>query len=283
MSDPLRDPRADWMKRKHSQLRDTPFLDLLTGTPRCGAAGEHGHERAIVIVATPGGAPITTEDDAAGGRDALYRSRPRQGSRYLLSIPKPEVVELDGGGYEVRACVHDKAAGNALVDSRRGRGEQLAHDRTNIPKLRELRRLAKQAADSQVAEEVRERAQLEARRWGELWDDIRNWEVDHALAPPRTDTERADRPRSVEAGQHITLEQRTRIRAGIDLPWEERAPARHPSTKTSQAASQGRTIVQLMRDRIEASRVQDEQLRQLFTGSGSGTGTKTSGTVSGPG
>jgi hypothetical protein len=266
MSEPPRDPRADWMKRKHSQQRDTPFADLLAGTPRCSAAGEHGHERAVVIVATPGGAPITTEDDAAEVVRALYRSRPRQGSRYLLSIPKPEILELDSGGYEVRACIHDKAAGNATVDGRRGRGEQLAYDRTNIPKMRELRRLAKHAADSQVAEEVRERAELEARRWGERWEDIRNWDVDHALAAPRTDRERADRARSVEAGQHIPLEQRKRARARTDLPWEERAPAHRPVTKTGKAASQTRTYVQLVRDRLEASRVQDEQLRQLLTG-----------------
>jgi hypothetical protein len=114
-----------------------------------------------------------------------------------------------------------------------------------------------------AAEERREREQRARRRFGEGWDDRLNWLTDHALAPPRTPRELADRPRAAEAARHIGLEQRARAVGGATLAWEERRPrpGGDPLTRASGAL---RRIRQAAADRIETSRIEDPALREML-------------------
>ena len=82
--------------------------------------------------------------------------------------------------------------------------------------------------------------------------------------PPRTDRQRADRVRTVEAGQHIQLESRERARASAHLPWQERASVRRPASKPGQARNWMREYVKLAADKLEADRIRDQQLQQTF-------------------
>jgi hypothetical protein len=121
------------------------------------------------------------------------------------------------------------------------------------------------------AEAARQAAEQARRAWGEGWDDVTNWQVDHALAPPRTAREQAARPVAEQARQHISLERRIRQRTGQWLSWEEHAPSRPPATGIAGKLRQTRYAVKdhahAARDQAEAAAVdgpQGEKIRQML-------------------
>lgn len=112
-----------------------------------------------------------------------------------------------------------------------------------------------------AAEERERRDRLARRRWGQDWDDQINWLTDHAMAPPRTPQEQADRPRSEQARQHIGLEHRERRRGESFLPWEERPPRLPGGLSLPRQLRQAR---QAAADRIELDRIDDPALREML-------------------
>ena len=184
--DKTTDRRPEWLRRKHGQQRSEPYTGLLASAPRCTAGGDSGHQQAIVIrtVHDLDGHehPIADEDEARNVINALYRSRPRDGGRFLVSLPKPERVQLPGGAWEVRCCVHDKAHGDAYMAA------------TQKPARR--RRPTKTEQRQQAEAEARQRsyaAALAATPIGARTPDIRIWALDHGHREPVTTEERQRR------------------------------------------------------------------------------------------
>jgi hypothetical protein len=69
--------------------------------------------------------PIADEDEARNVVSALHRSGPATAAASLSPYPNPERVQLPGGTWEVRCCVHDKAHGDAYMAANPSRK---AHD-----------------------------------------------------------------------------------------------------------------------------------------------------------
>jgi len=114
--------RPEWLVRKHGKQRSEPYLYLLAKAARCTAGHDGKHDRGVIITNVfdldGNELAIATEDEARNVSNALYRSRPRgDGGQFLVSLPKPELVQHSDGTWEVRACVHDKAAGDAWINS----------------------------------------------------------------------------------------------------------------------------------------------------------------------
>jgi hypothetical protein len=202
--DQAADRRPEWLRRKHGKQRSEPYAALLAAAPRCMAAGDGGHQRAIVIRTVTGldGSehPIADEDEARNVVNALYRSRPRGGGSFLVSIPKPERVQLGDGSWEVRCCVHDKAHGDAFMAANPGRK---AYDPAARTAQAAAQRPARRRRPTQA--QLREQAQAETRRRsyaGALASepigggsmDIRIWALDHGHRTPTSPQEqrRAD-------------------------------------------------------------------------------------------
>lgn len=119
--------------------------------------------------------------------------------------------------------------------------------------------------DALDAQEAREAAaKLARRQWGEAWEDLDNWRADHALIPPRTPREHADRQRAEEARQHIPAEQRARTAARQWFPWEERAPFEVAASATTRLRDVFREQRQAAADSIEIGRIQDPSLREML-------------------
>lgn len=194
------DRRPEWLRRKHGKQRSEPYLDLLANAARCTAAGDSGHQHAIVIRTVHdldgNEHPITDEDEARNVVNALYRSRPRDGSSFLVSIPKPERVQLPGGTWEVRCCVHDKAHGDAFMAANPGRkvydpAARTAQAATQKPARR--RRPTKTEQRQQAEAEARQRSYAEALAStpiGARTNDIRIWTLDRGHREPVTAEER---------------------------------------------------------------------------------------------
>src|SRR5215472_12779500 len=118
--------RPEWLVRKHGKQRSEPYLDLLAKAARCTAGHDGKHDRGVIITNVfdldGNELAIASEDEARNVSNALYRSRPRgDGGQFLVSLPKPELVQRTDGTWEVRACVHDKAAGDAWITADSGR------------------------------------------------------------------------------------------------------------------------------------------------------------------
>ena|SRR5215469_3864032 len=114
------DRRPEWLIRKHGKQRSEPYLELLAKADRCTAGHDGRHDRIVIITTVfdldGNELPIATEDEARNVSNALKRSRPRgDGGQFLISLLKPELVQNSDGTWEVRACVHDKAAGDAWI------------------------------------------------------------------------------------------------------------------------------------------------------------------------
>jgi len=201
--DKTTDRRPEWLRRKHGQQRSEPYTGLLASAPRCTAGGDSGHQQAIVIrtVHDLDGHehPIADEDEARNVINALYRSRPRDGGRFLVSLPKPERVQLPGGAWEVRCCVHDKAHGDAYMAANPGRkvydpAARTAQAATQKPARR--RRPTKPEHRQLAEAEARQRsyaAALAATPIGARTNDIRIWALDHGQRKPVTAEERQRR------------------------------------------------------------------------------------------
>lgn len=227
-------------QRIYRQERCTDFDDLIA------QAAAHG--KPVTIRAWPDGTPLTSEQDCW---DLINKLRcTRAGRQWTIRRGQPDGLgpQLDGDQWTARIRVLSKAEGQNYIAGRIERGEpvlfnpavprasgkyicpQCHHRRSAAPKTLCLDCVQHQAtaASRQFAREAAEAAR---RTWGQAWDDPANWDVDHALAPPRTPREQADRPVAEQARDHIGLEDRIRQRTGQLLDWQEHAPGR-PAPKT---------------------------------------------------
>jgi hypothetical protein len=203
------DRRPEWLRRKHGKQRSEPYAELLAAAPRCAAAGDGDHQRSVVIRTVHdldgNEHPIADEDEARNVANALYRSRPRDGGAFLVSIPKPELVQLPGGSWEVRCCVHDKAHGDAYMAANPGRkaydpAARTAHAATQKPARRRRPTQAEQREREQSEARQRDYAEaLASTPLGAATHEIRIWALDHGQREPVTAEERKRHDAAVAA------------------------------------------------------------------------------------
>jgi hypothetical protein len=132
--------------------------------------------------------------------DALYRSRPRdEHGAFLVSLPRPERVQLAHGTWEIRACVHDKAAGDAFIaanphrkayDPAQRTAAALARPgRRRRPAKREAEEAARREASRQHYEQELETAPV----GGGM--DMRIYQLDYGHREPATPAEQRRKTR----------------------------------------------------------------------------------------
>jgi hypothetical protein len=197
------DRRPEWLRRKHGKQRSEPYAELLAGAPRCTAAEDGDHQRSVVIRTVHdldgNEHPIADEDEARNVVNALYRSRPRDGGSFLVSIPKPERVQLGDGTWEVRCCVHDKAHGDAYMAANPGRkvydpAAKTAQAATQRPaRRRRPTKAAQRAREEAEAGKLSYASALASTPLGAPTADIRIWALDHGHREPVTAEERQRR------------------------------------------------------------------------------------------
>jgi hypothetical protein len=230
------DRRPEWLVRKHGKQRSEPYAELLTQAQRCTAVGDTGHQRSIVITTVHdldgNELPIADENEARNVRNALYRSRPRgPKNEWLVSLPKPEMIQHPDGTWEIRCCVHDKAAGDAFIAANPHHkvydpAERTAAAATRGPARR--RRPTKREADAAARRELDRRhyeEQLEtAPVGGDM--DMRIFQIDYGYLEPASPAEKR---------------RKTRVDAAL-ASRPKQAPARKPE-KAPTAADRLRAIL----------------------------------------
>jgi hypothetical protein len=272
-------------QRIYKQDRCTDFDDLI--------AQASAHGRPVTLTCWPAdGRPLADEQDCWDLINKLRNSRP--GRQWTIRRGQPDGLgpQLRGGRWVAKIQVLPKDQGREYIAARLERGELIpfspfaerargkyicprlaggcGHRRSKAPGWLCLDCQAAGAARNSV-DAARQAAEQARRAWGEGWDDVTNWRVDHALTPPRTPRERAARPVAEQARQHISLEQRIRQRTGQRLSWEERPPSRLPATgatgKLREAPRVIKDHMQAAQDQAEAAAVDGppgEKIRQML-------------------
>ena len=202
MADTAAERRPEWLLRKHAKQRSEPYRDMLAEAPRCPAGpGSDNHQRTVIITTVfdldGNELPIGSEDEARNVSNALYRSRPRgDHGQFLVSLPKPDLVQLPSGGWEVRCCVHDKAAGDAHISADPSRKAYDPQARTTAAATRgpaRRRRPSAAAVRQQHDREASARAYRDALKTEPIGGgkDIRIWLLDEGERKPATPEEHA--------------------------------------------------------------------------------------------
>lgn len=268
-------------RRIYQQDRCTDFDDLLD------QALAHG--KTVTLTAWPDGTPIADDKDAWKLLGKIANTAKGKTVSVLRNTTLGLGPAVDSSGtvtarFQVRPKDHGRDFIAAKLEAGepvsynpaipRARGKyicpQCHHRRSTAPRTLCLDCAADQATAS-AKQFAREQAEAARRTWGQAWDDAANWEVDHALAPPRTPREQADRPIAEQAREHLSLEQRIRQRTGQFLDWEEHAPARPAGRgitgKAAQVPRNLRAQAQAQRDRAQAAQLDGphgEKIRQML-------------------
>ena len=201
---------AAHVRQKFSGERCTDFDDLLDQA----LADKQVHTLDTMPGADGAPVPITTMDEAKILKNRIYACKPaRRTHSVVMSEQGLGIVQLGPDRWGFRFRVEPKDTGRGIIAGKAERGEQLAYNVAERQPRKPRRQAAREAREAaQRAQELADRREyLERRLPGEDWTDPRNWQVDHGLAEPRTNRERANEDHARKLGVQAERREQQRI------------------------------------------------------------------------